>query len=116
MLSIKSERNKEPVCLLVCFIIAVFFCLIISEDTSPLYDRAGGDSAMYYVIGRGWVQGVLPYSGLFDQKGPIIYLVNACGYLLTHSIRGVFCIQCLFMTFTVYVSYRFLCLKWGGVC
>lgn len=114
MLSLKSEKGKELFCLLICCVVAVVFCLIISEDTSPLYDRAGGDSAMYYVIGRGWTQGVLPYSGLFDQKGPIIYLINACGYLLAHSIRGVFCIQCLFMTFTVYVSYRFLSLKWGG--
>lgn len=114
MLSIKSERNKELICLLVCFIIAVFFCLVISEDTSPLYDRATGDTSMFYMIGKGWTQGILPYSGLFDQKGPIIYLINGLGHLLTHTVKGVFYIQCVFLTFTLYISYRFIKLKWGG--
>lgn len=82
-------------------IVSVLIVLIFSETTSPLFGEPyAGDSAMFQTIGKYWAQGVLPYTGLWDSKGPVIFAINAFGYVLTGSKTGIFIIQviCLFIS------------------
>ena len=102
----------------VLFLIAFVFVSCFSVSTSFLFDTPFSlDSSMFLIIGKYWAQGHIPYVELWDQKGPIIFLVNAIGYLLAGDRIGVFIIQVMFLwidtillyqlSYSYYKSYKF---------
>ena len=101
---------------LACLVSAFLGALFFSETTSPLFSDWGFDSAMFQTIGKYWAEGCLPYVGLFDHKGPIIFLINAAGYALGGR-TGVFALQVFFLAVSEYMAYRLLKGRLsGGVC
>ncbi len=45
-------------------------------------------------------KGFLPYRDIFDNKGPLLYLINFLGILLTnHGYMGIWLIEVIFMFF-----------------
>lgn len=97
-------------------VVAIGFLLALSPITSLLYgdNQMGVDGAVFYTIGRYWFEdGTLPYAGLWDLKGPIIYIVNGIGYLISHSVRGLFPVQVLFFTVSLIFVHRFFCLRFS---
>ncbi|MBQ7736602.1 MAG: hypothetical protein IJT62_02060 [Oscillospiraceae bacterium] len=71
------------------------FIAVVSVYNTPLNSYYGYDSAFFLLIGKGIRQGLLPYLDLYDQKGPMIFYINALGYALTGSRFGVFLLQVL---------------------
>lgn len=91
---------------LAALILALLFCLKFSLTTSPFYSIHGDDSAMFYLIGKYWSEGFLPYVSLWDQKGPMIFLINAVGFLLTKSKIGVLIIQVLCLSVFLFLTFK----------
>ena len=91
-------------------LVAVGFVTFFSYTTSPLYPGIGDcpDSAMFQIIGRYWSQGDIPYQTLWDLKGPYIFLINALGYAMTGTRTGVFLIQVVSLTLTLFFTYKTL--------
>lgn len=89
-------------------LLAIVFCLKFSVTTSPLYQIDGQDSAIFYLIGKYWAQGSLPYVDLWDHKGPVIFFINCLGYLLTKSQLGVILLQiCSLSVFNLFTYKTF---------
>ena len=65
---------------LAALIVSSLFLLFASVYTTPLNDYYGYDSAYYLLIGKGICQGKIPYLDLYDQKGPLVFYLNALGY------------------------------------
>ena len=82
---------------------SVLFVLMFSMSTSPRYDFLGGDSAIFQVVGKYWAQGYLPYVDLFENKGPLIFFINALGYMI-HPRTGLMVPQIILM----YLSFLFV--------
>lgn len=94
---------------IVLFIASFFFLIFFSTSTSFIGPVVSFDSSIFQLIGKYWNEGVLPYVGLWDSKGPLIFFINAVGYYLTNSYFGVFIIQvlCLFITLTfIYLFFK----------
>ena len=92
--------------ILASFVLAVLFCLKFSITTSPFYHLHGMDSAVFHIIGKYWAQGSIPYVDLWDHKGPIIFLINCIGFLLTGGKGGVLLIQILSLSVFIYYTYK----------
>ncbi len=107
----KREALTWSYCLLVAFV----YVLIASYTTSPLYQNYFlCDTACYVTIGKYWfTEGALPYVDLWDLKGPLIFLINGLGYMITESLLGVFFIQIVVNTFTLFLCYRLSRLEFG---
>ena len=75
------------------------FVYVFSYSTSFGYDLLGGDSAIFQAIGKYWTQGYLPYVDLFDHKGPLIFFINAIGYMI-YPRSGIMALQiiCLYLS------------------
>lgn len=75
------------------------FVYVFSYATSFGYNLLGGDSAIFQVVGKYWTQGYLPYVDLFDHKGPLLFLINAIGYMI-YPPSGVMVPQiiCLYLS------------------
>ena len=82
---------------------SVAFVMVFSYSTSPLYNLLGGDSAIFQVVGKYWAQGYLPYVDLFENKGPLIFFINALGYMI-HPRTGLMVPQIILM----YLSFLFV--------
>lgn len=90
----KSEVNKGLLVILaITFVLGMF---VFSAFTSPIYPSFyGGDSALFTLLGKGIVEGKTIYKDLFDHKGPILFFIEAAGYLLGKT-TGILILQCIF--------------------
>ena len=90
-------------------LMSVSFALIavFSSSTSFMYSNIGGDSAVFQVVGKYWLQGVVPYKELFDHKGPLLFLINAVGWAI-HPRSGIMVPQIIFMYIALLFIWRML--------
>ena len=92
------------------FLYSFFLLLILSPDSYiyDLYHRC--DTAWFFTCGKAWMNGMVPYVDFADSKGPLLWLIYGCGYLLyNYSYIGVFWISCVFYTVSFVFAY-ILCL------
>lgn len=110
---VEKRKISGGLVLYLLFAVSAFAgALVFSPSTSPLYSDWGYDSAMFQTIGKYWTQGLLPYVSLFDHKGPIIFFINALGYLMGGR-GGVFAIQILCLAVCEYFAYKIMRLRFG---
>jgi len=73
--------------LLFCFIFQ-YFCRMLLYELSSVFNTY--DTNIYWTVGRGIANGILPYSGLFEIKPPGIFILSALSFyffdtpILTH--------------------------------
>lgn len=91
--------------LLISFLLSVVFCLSFSISTSPFYTHYGYDSIIFRLIGKYWAEGILPYVGLWDHKGPYIFFIDCLGYSMHLNLIGVFLVQVIHLSFTLFFIY-----------
>ncbi len=90
------------------FILIISFILLtICSMTSflyPIHNRV--DQNCFMTVGRGIVNGQVPYRDLFEHKGPYVYFMHAAAVLISPaSFIGVFFIQFAFLiVFMVYIK------------
>lgn len=95
------------------WILLVFIAFVVlyacSYYTHAAYRVLAFDQDIFYVIGRNWAEGQLPYITAWDSKGPFIFFFNMLGYLITKSDFGVFLLEAINFTLVAWCSYFFLC-------
>ncbi len=102
-LSLSLDRNK-----FVCFFFYSFFLLFFLSPDSYLYDVYNRcDSAWFFMCGKAWMNGLVPYVDFADSKGPLLWLIYGVGYLLnSHSYVGVFWVSCVFYAVSFTFAYK----------
>ncbi len=108
MMIIRKIDQSRGICIAVFFLLSLAFQMIVSVYNTPLNPYYGYDSAFFLLIGKGIVAGKIPYIDLYDQKGPMIFYINALGYWLTGNRWGVFALQVLFLTASLLALYSLL--------
>lgn len=104
---IKENKKKQKIVLVIfCFLLALLGISFCSKASIlfPIHD--GNDANAYLTVGKSWVHGMLPYRDVFDQKGPLLYLIYAFSSLISRtSFLGVYFFEILFFTvFLYYIS------------
>lgn len=103
------KRQSNIIIFLYAVLLSLVSLSIYAYTTSPFYgEPCSGDSAIFQTIGKGWAEGVLPYVDLWDLKGPIIFFINCLGYLLMESRTGIFLIEVLSFSITLFILFRLL--------
>jgi len=89
--------------------------LSICSKSSPLYPMNDWvDVQCFFTVGRGILRGKMPYLDLYEQKGPVLYLLFALAALISgESFLGVFLLEVLSLGSFLYVSARIAAL-WLG--
>ena len=95
----KMKRKK----ILYCLEISILFLFILSKN-SPLYQMNDWyDVNAFFTVGKSILAGKIPYLDLFEQKGPLLYLIYAIAALISnHSFLGVFLLEIISLTFFFY--------------
>src|SRR5574344_2447507 len=92
------------------FILSLLFLLVCSKN-SPLYIMNDWvDANAFFTVGKSMVRGIMPYKALFEQKGPILYLIYGLGSLISfNSFIGVFILEVIF--FSIFLLFSFKTMK-----
>ena len=87
------------------------FCLVILFIISPdsythdSYNRV--DSAWFFMCGKAWMNGMIPYIDFADSKGPLLWFIYGIGYLLSPlNYHGVFWISVLWYSIIYIVTFK----------
>ena len=96
----KKERN---IALAVCAVLAALILLLTSQS-SPLYPiNLWGDANCLFTVGRVMKDGGVLYRDIYEQKGPLLYLIHALAACLSDtSFWGVYIMEALAMTVALY--------------
>ncbi len=83
---------------------------MIATKSSFLYSlNDWGDANTFFTMGKGLMNGMVPYRDLFEQKGPILYLIYGIGYLISNrTFFGIFLLEVFSFTTTLCLFYKIL--------
>ena len=100
-------RSKQRLIFPGCVLIAAILLLVCTKS-SPLYPLNDWvDCNIYFTIGKGLMNGRVPYLDLYDQKGPFVYLLYGLAALLSpDSFLGVYVLEALSFGAFLYLAYR----------
>ena len=103
----KITMKEYLVSTIIVTIISGIFIYFFSQSTSPIVEGYYSyDSAIFQVVGKSWIRGIVPYSQCFDHKGPFVFLMNAIGYAFGIGKTGVAIVQWLFGIVTFMFLYK----------
>lgn len=93
--------------LTICFFTALIF-LFIRTKCSPLYPfNDWVDVNAFFTMGKSMLNGKIPYRDLFEQKGPLLYLIYGIGSLISaRSFLGIFILETISFTLFLYFCYK----------
>ena len=102
--------RKDLLIYFISLTVALVFVFLLSVACSPFYgmDSAVFDAGVFQTIGFQWSKGHLPYSELWDHKGPLIFLFNALGYSLMGTKTGIMLLEAFSISIFIYYSYKAL--------
>ena len=75
---------------------------------SPLFKLVSCmDAACFYMAGKAWANGLLPYVDFVDVKGPLLFWIHKTAYQLAPgTTHGIFMVHCLGTFATLLLGYR----------
>ena len=87
-------------------VLGMFIAPILSN---PMFDYTGRDSGIFLYIGSLVLKGKVPYLAAWENKGPLVFYIDALGIFLGNGSRwGVWLIEFLFLFASIVLSYRIL--------
>lgn len=98
---------KQYQILLILLVYTVALLMIASSDGWWRFPTLGGDRAWFYMCGKAWMEGLVPYRDFTDSKGPMIWLIYGIGYLISpHNFYGLFLFEIIFYWLTFFVLFK----------
>lgn len=100
----------------ISLLIISFMCMLLITTSSPLYSvNISPDSNVMFTIGKSFWNGLMPYKNLFDQRGPLIYLINSIAALISYrSFTGIYIFESLLTFLDLMFIYKILNLKFDS--
>jgi putative teichoic acid/polysaccharide glycosyl transferase len=90
----------------ILFLIGIaFIFLLIGTKSSPLYKiNDWYDAECFFTMGKSMMIGKVPYLDLFEQKGPLLFLIYGIASIIsTNSFIGVFILEVI--SYTIFLYY-----------
>lgn len=101
----KSKLSKKECSFL---ILSAVLIISIASTSSPLFPLNPWDDAnCFLTVGRGIIKGLVPYRDLYEQKGPVLYLVHAlCSLVPGRSFTGVWLLESIMASIFAIYSWK----------
>ena len=109
-------KKERGLALAACAALAALLLLFASQ-CSPLYPlNIWGDANCLLTVGRVMKSGGVLYRDIYEQKGPLLYLIHALAACISDtSFWGVYLLEIPTLTAALYAAYRLLRLR-AGAC
>ena len=100
-----NKNNKTPYSLLIAL---TAISLFLFSSVSPLHSimNMQYNEWLYYLIGKGMVNGLVPYVDLIDHKGPYLFYFFAIANLIQYHHIGLYLVATFFYSLITIFSYK----------
>ena len=97
-MDVKINNNKLSRFELIFLILSAVVTITFVSASSPLYPfNPWDDVNVFFTVGRGMINGMVPYRDIFDHKGPLLYFLFAFAALISQkSFVGVWIVESIF--------------------
>lgn len=104
---VEKRRSARAALLLLCAG-AAFVLLLLCSQSSPLYPiNTWVDANCLLTVGRVMKAGGVVYRDIYEQKGPLLYLIHALAACISDtSFAGVFVMEVVSLTAVLYMACR----------
>ena len=106
---IKTPINKKQYKIIIgiyCILNAILFLTICSKNSFIYPFNNWDDPNSFFTMGKGMAKGFIIYKDLFEQKGPLIYVIHAIAYIISNrTFIGIFLFEIIsFSVFLYFVA------------
>ena len=90
-------KDKKNILIFIFFTAFAFAILYICTASSPRYaTNPWNDANAFLTVGKAMANGLTVYKDIFEQKGPLLYLIHALACFISDtSFTGVYVMQSL---------------------
>ena len=107
----KTEYRFQTGMLLYCLFVSFCFITICSKSSFLYPINNGSDIQCFFTVGKGMMNGLVPYRDLAEQKGPLLYFLYGLASLVSgSSFFGVYLLEVLSYTGFLFCSYQIVTL------
>ena len=90
--------------------------LVLGILSNPLFSYPGRDGGIFLYVGSLILKGKIPYLDVWENKGPLVFYINALGLFLTNGSRwGVWLLEFLFLFCSGCMGYILIKRIMGGI-
>ena len=102
--------NRKKILIIIYLFLISFIILMFSSKNSFLYPfNDWVDANAFFTVGKSMFHGIVPYKDIFEQKGPLLYLIYGFASLISFkTFFGVFILEVLFWTVALIYFYKIL--------
>lgn len=106
MSSLSLSRRMKLKALAVLSLFTLVVMLFVSNDSPLASINNHVDSAIFFMSGKAWANGLIPYVDFSDSKGPLLWFIEMVGYWISPTdYHGVWVLSVLVMSLTFYVCW-----------
>lgn len=106
-----NEKQYKWIIGIYCIVNAVIFLTICSKNSFLYVFNNWDDPNSFFTMGKGMINGCILYKDLFEQKGPIIYVIHALAYIISNrTFIGIFLFEIISFTVFLYFVAKILSL------
>ena len=108
-------KDKKNILIFIFFTAFAFAILYICTASSPRYaTNPWNDANAFLTVGKAMANGLTVYKDIFEQKGPLLYLIHALACFISDtSFTGVYVMQSLSLCVTSFAAYKLASLYVG---
>lgn len=107
----KMASKKSFLWYLFCLLIAFVFLLFTSKNSFLYTFNDWVDANAFFTVGKSMFHGVVPYRDLFEQKGPLLYVIYGIGSIFSStSFHGVFLLEVISFSIFLYYCHKIVSL------
>ena len=107
-ISVKNINSKLTLTEFILCIVSSLLIMLIATRSTPLIPfNDYCDANVMFTIGRGIVNGKVPYRDLIDRKGPVVYFLHAIGAVISpRTFTGVWILEWISCFFVLVLGIR----------
>ena len=83
---------------------AIVIVMLLALALNLFVELPGRDSSAYIYVGKGILEGEIPYLDRWDHKGPLLYVVNSLGLMLS-DVWGIWLVEVIFLISWVWIAF-----------
>ena len=117
------QKLNRTLCILLeiaCVVMAAVLVLFMATSNSPLYRAAGSNSSIFLTVGKAITMGWTPYVDIVENKGPLLFFINALPQLFLERTLGIFLVELVLMVVAaillLHATRMLACKRYCAVC
>ena len=101
----QDVKDKKALYALTAYAIILLFFVSPDSFTHDIFNCC--DTPIFFMCGKAWMNGMIPYVDFADSKGPLLWLIQGIGYLISHhTYVGVWFLSCISYSIVFWYSYK----------